>query len=141
MNPGSKMDVTQAFSHYTWHATRDLVVCGLQGVTEGHGVRLTTPVIHSTCCKYGKTDGGLEGIKEFFASHRCNNICSSWYGLDVPHCKPRVLKSSALHVHSTRRSPNPRRNDNNYGSSSSAMSKVKYLTKVPSAPTFEMTRF
>nr|KAG5712616.1 hypothetical protein BaRGS_029671 [Batillaria attramentaria] len=51
VNPDSLTDVTQAFSHYTWHATRELVVCGLQGVAEGAGFRMTTPTVHSLHCQ------------------------------------------------------------------------------------------
>ncbi|XP_076449221.1 uncharacterized protein LOC143285703 [Babylonia areolata] len=88
VSPDSRTDVTQAFSHYTWHATRELVVCGLQGVACGWGFRLTTPTIHSRCRgRYGQSDGGVAGIAEFFSSHRCNNICCSWPGPDVPDMK------------------------------------------------------
>ena len=137
MNPDSRTDVTQAFSHYTWHATRELVVCGLQGVHVGSTFRLTTPTIHSKCRQYGLHDGGWAGMAEFFSTHRCNNICSSWPGLDVPEVKSQP----DIKVHSpTKRSQNrPRRNCNVYNPQDPFY--ADYEPKVPSAPVVETTRF
>jgi len=41
------------------------------------GFTLTDPVINhsSSSKKYGKTDKGRTGIKEFFSTHKCNPIC------------------------------------------------------------------
>lgn len=151
MNPESKADVTQAFSHYTWHATRELVVCGLQGVKVDASYQLTTPTIHSSRRAFGRTDGGSPGITEFFTSHRCNNICSSWPGPDVPSSARgqdrghgrEYMVADRLQVHGTvggvRRVQNPRRNCNVY--TSSIPPYLSYVPKVPSAPTFETTRF
>lgn len=139
-------EMTQAFSHFTWHATRQLVVCGLQGVARGGrgGVQLTTPTIHSTSLgQHGPRDGGLAGISEFFASHRCNAICSSWPGPDVPAF--RGHGGDRLHVHhqhagGAKRAHNPRRN---CGGVVEVLppSPLAFVPKVPSAPTIEMTRF
>ena len=138
VSPDSKTDVTQAFSHYTWHATHQLVVCGLQGVAEGRTFRLTTPTVHSKCRQYGLHDGGLPGIVEFFSTHRCNNICSSWPGLDVPEVKQQP--DVRVHDWPARRSQNrSRRNCNVYNAQD--LPCVDYVPKVPSAPLVEATRF
>ncbi|KAL8570108.1 hypothetical protein ACOMHN_033787 [Nucella lapillus] len=142
VSPESKTDVTQAFSHFTWHATRELVVCGLKGVATGHGFRLTTPTIHSRCRQYGLTDGGVAGIVEFFSSHRCNNICSSWPGPDVPEIKsqPEVKVHSSTSPSPTATKNQPRRNRNVFVPPSHQLH-CDYVPRVPSAPDFETTRF
>ena len=72
----------QAFSHYTWiKSKKQLVVCDLQGVTKSNKIFLTDPAIH---CKeymllqpkYGGNNLGPPGIKKFFESHKCNNVCT-----------------------------------------------------------------
>lgn len=86
--------MTQAFSHYTWYATRgELLVTGLQGVVEGRVHHLTTPTIHSRSRRFGPSDGGVAGAVEFFSRHRCNNVCCSWPGLDVPAAKSALSLS------------------------------------------------
>eukprot|EP00995_Heteronema_vittatum_P008549 NODE_376_length_1419_cov_665.294891_g277_i0.p1 GENE.NODE_376_length_1419_cov_665.294891_g277_i0~~NODE_376_length_1419_cov_665.294891_g277_i0.p1 ORF type:complete len:308 (-),score=110.78 NODE_376_length_1419_cov_665.294891_g277_i0:419-1342(-) len=65
-----------AFSHYTWCSSQGKqLVCDIQGV----GDRYTDPQIHSNAGHnnflYGKGDMGIDGIRQFFASHRCNAIC------------------------------------------------------------------
>ena len=60
-----------------------------QGVwNQVDGFTMTDPVIHhvSSSKMYGKTDKGKAGIKEFFATHKCNPICRQ-LGLDP---SPRV---------------------------------------------------
>ena len=71
----------QAFSHYTWvKSGKQLIVCDLQGVTKSNQIFLTDPAIH--CKEYmllqpkhGGNNLGPPGIKKFFASHKCNNVC------------------------------------------------------------------
>ncbi len=69
--------VMQAFSHYTWVATnKNLVVCDLQGITNANGTYLTDPAIHAKeYWRFGRTNFGPKGIRRFFLSHICNNIC------------------------------------------------------------------
>ena len=60
-----------------------------QGVwNQVDGFTMTDPVIHhiSSSKMYGKTDKGKAGIREFFATHKCNPICRQ-LGLDP---SPRV---------------------------------------------------
>ena len=74
-------EAAQAFSHYTWVKSRkQLVVCDIQGVAKSNKMFLTDPAIH--CKEYmllqpknGGNNLGPLGIKKFFASHNCNNIC------------------------------------------------------------------
>ena len=50
----------------------------LQGVwNHMDGFTLTDPVIHhsSSSKTYGKTDKGKQGIREFFATHKCTPTC------------------------------------------------------------------
>jgi hypothetical protein len=56
-------------------SSQGCLVCDIQGV-EGYICRFTDPSICSTVGKvYGETDLGLKGIKAFFNSHNCNEIC------------------------------------------------------------------
>jgi hypothetical protein len=71
-------DVPQAFSHWSYQYTNgDTIVVDLQGVltSSGSAFQLTDPAIHSTPKKYGKTDRGREGMRDFIGSHICNNLC------------------------------------------------------------------
>ncbi|CAB1117393.1 unnamed protein product [Ectocarpus sp. CCAP 1310/34] len=98
----------QAFSHFSYRKShRKMLVCDLQGVqstSSTHEDRagvfeLTDPVIHyrSTSGRrqvYGRTDLGKRGIRKFFGTHQCNDVCrllglASWeskghVGGDVP---------------------------------------------------------
>jgi len=69
----SRSQTPQAFSHFTYEATRgDLVVVDVQGVGETY----TDPQIHSTTGKgYGLGNQGRAGIKKFLATHSCNGVC------------------------------------------------------------------
>ena len=70
-------DTCQAFSHYTWvKSDKRLVVCDIQGVKKGTKVILTDPAIHDkNVLRYGATNLGAKGMKKFFQSHQCNEIC------------------------------------------------------------------
>jgi hypothetical protein len=94
-------DVAQAFSHWTHEQSRqsmkfkgpdgtraDLLVCDIQGTFSEPGTpdggehgtfKLIDPVVHSVGlserCFFGATDRGQRGIKDFFASHKCNRVC------------------------------------------------------------------
>ena len=78
-------DMMQAFSHFTYvHSGESLLICDLQGVRNSRGVnQLSDPAIHCRIRQrtYGNTDSGFLGIRRFFNSHNCNNICRSM-GLD-----------------------------------------------------------
>lgn len=66
----------ETFAHFTFHHSGgQLVVCDLEGVQDGAGFYLKTPVIHSREKRYGKSDLGLEGIIEVFNNHVCNELC------------------------------------------------------------------
>jgi hypothetical protein len=85
-------DIPQCFSHFTYAFTegRDLV-CDLQGVWNAvDGFIFTDPVIHHNSHKSGRVDGhngrtdkGLDGIRKFFVTHKCNSMCRR-LGLEVP---------------------------------------------------------
>jgi hypothetical protein len=66
----------QAFSHFTFERSRGrFLVSDLQGV--GHV--LTDPAIHTSDpmrFRLSDTNLGQEGFKFFFATHKCNGICS-----------------------------------------------------------------
>jgi hypothetical protein len=66
----------QAFSHWTWVASGGkMLVCDIQGV----GDMYTDPQIHSNAGHhnflFGRGDMGIDGIQQFFATHRCNGLC------------------------------------------------------------------
>lgn len=68
---------SQAFSHFTYERSHgEFLVCDLQGVNN----LLTDPAIHTHNVerfKLSATNCNIAGIKFFFVSHRCNEICSS----------------------------------------------------------------
>ena len=51
------------------------MLCDLQGGFTDDGIILTDPVLMSQSKKYGPTDLGRKGIREFFNHHRCNQFC------------------------------------------------------------------
>eukprot|EP00928_Gymnodinium_smaydae_P085141 TRINITY_DN6847_c0_g2_i1.p1 TRINITY_DN6847_c0_g2~~TRINITY_DN6847_c0_g2_i1.p1 ORF type:complete len:402 (-),score=43.53 TRINITY_DN6847_c0_g2_i1:131-1336(-) len=84
-------DIMDAFSHWTWHKTRSMLVCDLQGVRGGPGEPLfgggkeryyyliTDPAINSQDKQFGVSDLGWKGIQNFFYRHKCNDLCESWW--------------------------------------------------------------
>lgn len=74
-------DVPQCFSHFTWSVTDgDLLICDLQGVFNStDGFTLTDPAMHrkprAGRRRRGATDKGEEGIRRFFATHKCSPLC------------------------------------------------------------------
>lgn len=75
-------NIPQAFSHFTYERSMGKqLVCDLQGVWNPEdGFMLTDPVVHYVCPmgkkhKNGATDKGLDGVKKFFATHKCNVLC------------------------------------------------------------------
>ena len=84
INPGRSdwIQVMQALSHYSFHATRGrYLLCDLQGGFYRDGVVLSDPVVHcSGQNEFGLTDLGAKGISSFFSRHRCGKFCSaSWH--------------------------------------------------------------
>lgn len=90
-------DFLQAFSHFSYvHSHRKILVCDLQGVKShaswtGDDVlagvfELTDPVIHYRSLNrkqvYGKTDMGYKGVRRFFETYDCNDVCRL---LGLPH--------------------------------------------------------
>lgn len=71
-------DTCQAFSHFTWVNSKGRqLVCDVQGVQCGNKVILSDLAIHDkNVLLYGTTNLGVKGIKKFFTTHKCNNICS-----------------------------------------------------------------
>lgn len=76
--------VPQAFSHYTFEkSSRNLIVVDLQGVFDfsTNTYHLTDPVVHRRHKKagnvwsMGRTDRREAGIKAFFETHRCSDVC------------------------------------------------------------------
>lgn len=75
----------QAFSHWSFRkSNRRNLLCDLQGVLTQNATgvlfELTDPVIHhdskaDTKRKFGLTDHGKVGIRNFFKSHSCSSTC------------------------------------------------------------------
>lgn len=75
-----RTEMLQAFSHFTYvRSGKTLLVCDLQGLDEGHRILLTDPAIHSRSATpgscYGSMDMGYKGIKMFFNTHVCSDVC------------------------------------------------------------------
>ena len=70
--------VLDAFSHWTYKITKGfLIIVDLQGVEQESEYILTDPSIHSKAPKYGTTNLGEFGIKQFFKTHKCGMICEA----------------------------------------------------------------
>ncbi|CBN76804.1 conserved unknown protein [Ectocarpus siliculosus] len=79
----------QAFSHFSYRKSRrKMLVCDLQGVQSTSCIHedragvfeLTDPVIHYRSASgrrqvYGRTDLGKKGMRKFFETHQCNDVC------------------------------------------------------------------
>lgn len=80
-------DFLQAFSHWAYvESDHNLLVCDLQGVLNEEGrhprFQLTDPCICSRRSpRYGKTDLGVKGYRNFRRTHDCNAVCR---GLGLP---------------------------------------------------------
>ncbi|KAL3816002.1 hypothetical protein ACHAXA_010662 [Cyclostephanos tholiformis] len=85
-------DFVQSFSHWVYESTgHNMIVCDLQGILDMEGrrpvFRLTDPAIcskwkkdrHGCSAKnrYGKTDLGMRGIRDFCCRHICNSVCKA----------------------------------------------------------------
>ncbi|CAF1339542.1 unnamed protein product [Adineta ricciae] len=72
--------VLQAFSHWTHHITAArLMVVDLQGVKVDNAYLLTDPAIHCDDLlrfKHTRTNFGVKGMREFFRTHICSEVCS-----------------------------------------------------------------
>ena len=78
-------DIPQVFSCFTYRYTRrKLIVCDLQGVLNTSVCppvyEMTDPVIHYRSARhrqhvYGRTDKGLDGIHNFFRTHKHCKLC------------------------------------------------------------------
>jgi len=91
-------DFVQAFSHWVFVQTdHQLLVCDLQGVLNEEGrhpkFELTDPCICTKRRKgrrrYGITNIGFNGIKQFRMHHECNGVCE---GLGLPAFRIRRSK-------------------------------------------------
>lgn len=86
-------EFVQAFSHWVYESSgHNMVVCDLQGILDLEGRRpvfqLTDPAIcsKSRWDRYGKTDLGLTGIRQFCRHHKCNDVCK---GLNLPSMRAK----------------------------------------------------
>ena len=69
-------NLLDAFSHWTYVITEGcLIVVHLQGIEENDQFILTNPSIHCIEPKFGRTNIGETGIKQFFKTHRCGSVC------------------------------------------------------------------
>lgn len=63
-----------AFSHFTFARSGGEEICvDIQGV----GLDWTDPQLHSRKREYGAGDLGVEGMKLFFRTHKCNELCDA----------------------------------------------------------------
>ncbi|KAJ1443761.1 kinase-like domain-containing protein [Ochromonadaceae sp. CCMP2298] len=94
--PGSTADVPQAFSHWTYNYTQgESLVCDVQGVLGNSSFQLTDPSIHSSTRRYGSTDHGRNGQRNFFKTHECNPLCRALYLRPAAAAQPAVKGPSS----------------------------------------------
>ncbi len=79
-------EILNAFSHWTYNYTKGyIMVVDLQGVISGSKFILTDPAIHCEedsgealgLLRFGNTNLGKKGMKQFLRTHSCNNVCIS----------------------------------------------------------------
>jgi Mg-chelatase subunit ChlD len=97
-NDTNPSDYLQAFTHFTYLFTnKKVMVCDLQGVYNCDMVpptfELTDPAIHyrssvGRVMVFGRTDKGVGGMRLFFHTHKCSEICK-WMRLTGKNCKWR----------------------------------------------------
>ncbi len=88
--------ILNAFSHWTYQYTDGfMMVVDLQGVIWGSEFVLTDPAIHCEGTNnyegldwFGSTNLGVEGMKQFFRTHECNEVC---YNLNLGEIDPGNL--------------------------------------------------
>lgn len=72
--------ILQAFSHWTHHITAGrMMVVDLQGVKAEDGYLLTDPALHCDDLlrfRETRTNLGVKGMREFFRTHTCSELCS-----------------------------------------------------------------
>ena len=69
-------NLLDAFSHWTYVIIEGcLIVVDLQGIKENDQFILSNPSIHCIEPKFGRTNIGETGIKQFFKTHRCGSVC------------------------------------------------------------------
>jgi hypothetical protein len=72
----------QALAHFSWVLSKGrFIVVDLQGVRGSKITVLTDPAIHSVDRSFGSTDFGILGMKWFFETHECNDVCKQ-LGID-----------------------------------------------------------
>ncbi len=93
----------QAFSHYSYHNSKQrLMVVDLQGILDQNSdgsrcYRLTDPVIHrrrhakGVKWNFGRTDRRDKGIKSFFETHKCSDVCRA---LNLPDARSYCIPST-----------------------------------------------
>mmetsp|Transcript_9043 Transcript_9043/g.16600 ORF Transcript_9043/g.16600 Transcript_9043/m.16600 type:complete len:264 (+) Transcript_9043:55-846(+) len=103
------------FSHWTWvHTGGRYLVCDLQGHRgrpggplyqgESYYYLLTDPAICSFERKFGITDLGKQGIKNWFAHHVCNELCETHGLVQARPASPMTMRSARATLIARRRS-------------------------------------
>ena len=87
-----------ALSHFSYHHSQGQeLLCDLQGGKYSKCYVLTDPVIMSLDRKYGPTDLGERGISNFFAHHRCSELCNrNWRKFLLPEATIPVREGSSM---------------------------------------------
>ena len=93
--------VLQAFSHWTHHITAGrLMVVDLQGVKAEEAYLLTDPALHCDDLlrfRETRTNFGAKGMREFFRTHTCSEVCSG-LGLLKPDTRPITPSSVEIDI-------------------------------------------
>ncbi|KAH9503432.1 hypothetical protein Btru_067924 [Bulinus truncatus] len=87
-----------AFSHFTWHASKKFVITDLQGTfhPETNLFTLINPTIHSVDQSFGEGDKGQMGVQDFFDNHECHKgWCSTWYRYETPDGNDMIVYNTS----------------------------------------------
>lgn len=103
-------DAMQALSHFSYHFSGgSKLFCDVQGGVYSNGFILTDPVIMTQAGGFGPADLGPDGIRSFFARHKCNKFCKADWSRPRHTGGPLLpaTKGSLMMALPTRQSRNP----------------------------------
>lgn len=88
-----------ALSHFSYLASGgECLLCNLKGTMDASGGCISDPAIHSRGRTYGPLDLGVDGIRNFFAHHKCNELCAQWPKPDAVEVLFPVSRDACVYI-------------------------------------------